>query len=57
LRDEGKDYADRLARAGVAVRYTCHDGMIHNFYGMAGVIPYGRAAMTAAGAAIRQALA
>jgi acetyl esterase len=57
LRDEGKDYADRLMRAGVAVRYTCHDGMIHNFYGMAGVIPYGRTAMTAAGAAIRQALA
>ena len=56
LRDEGKAYAARLERAGVAVRYTCHEGMIHHFYGMAGVIPYARLAMRAAGAAIRESL-
>ena len=42
LRDEGKAYADELARAGVAVRYMCHEGMIHHFYGMGGFIPYAR---------------
>ena len=57
LRDEGKAYADRLERAGVKVSYTCHDGMIHNFYAMAGVIPYGRTAMASVGAAIKMALA
>ena len=57
LCDEGKAYAARLERDGVPVRYTCHAGMIHNFYGMAGVIPYGRVAMIEVGAAIRQALA
>jgi acetyl esterase len=56
VRDEGKAYADRLERAGVKVSYTCHAGMIHNFYAMAGVIPYGRTAMASAGAAIKMAL-
>jgi acetyl esterase len=57
LRDEGKAYAERLERAGVKVRYTCHEGMIHHFYAMAGVIPYARLAMRAAGTAIREAFA
>lgn len=56
LRDEGKAYADRLAEAGVDVRYTCHQGMIHHFYAMAAVIPYARVALAAAGAAIKEAL-
>jgi acetyl esterase/lipase len=29
LREEAKDYADALERAGVKVRYTCHEHMIH----------------------------
>ncbi|HYM32898.1 MAG TPA: alpha/beta hydrolase [Candidatus Cybelea sp.] len=57
LRDEGKAYADRLERAGVKVRYVCHDGMVHHFYCMAGAIPYARAALKEAGAAIKAALA
>jgi acetyl esterase len=57
LRDEGKAYADRLEQAGVKVRYTCHQGMIHHFYGMAGAIPYARTALKDAGAAIKAALA
>jgi acetyl esterase/lipase len=57
LRDEGKAYADRLVQAGVDVRYTCHPGMIHHFYGMAAIIPYAGTAIRAAGAAIREALA
>jgi acetyl esterase len=57
LRDEAKDYADALERAGVKVRYTCHEHMIHHFYAMAGAIPYAKMALEAAGAEIRAALA
>jgi acetyl esterase len=56
LRDEGKAYADRLQRGGVEVQYTCHQGMIHHFYAMAGAIPYARTAIKTAGQAIREAL-
>jgi len=57
LRCEGRAYADRLQQAGVEVRYTCHAGMIHHFYGMAGVIPYAHVAMGAIGGDIKKALA
>jgi acetyl esterase/lipase len=57
LRDEGKAYADLLQRGGVNVQYTCHQGMIHHFYAMAGAIPYARTAIEAAGRAIKEALA
>jgi acetyl esterase/lipase len=56
VRDEGKAYAEALERADVPVRYTCHAGMIHHFYGMGGIIPYARAAIGEAGAAIKTAL-
>jgi acetyl esterase len=56
LRSEGAAYAERLTDAGVAVRHTCHAGMIHHFYAMGGVIPYARTAVATAGAAIRGAL-
>ncbi len=39
LRDEGRLYAERLESAGVPVRYGCHPGMIHLFYGLGAVIP------------------
>jgi acetyl esterase len=56
LRDEGKAYAERLARADVKVNYTCHSGMIHLFYGMTGVIPYARSALQRIGSELRAAL-
>ena len=56
LRDEGRAYADSLRRAGVEVKYTCHSGMIHLFYGMVSAIPYARTAMKQIGAEIRVAL-
>jgi acetyl esterase/lipase len=56
LRDEGRAYADNLMRAGVPVRYICHEGMIHHFYCMAGAISYARKAVAEAGAAIRETL-
>jgi acetyl esterase len=57
LRDEGRDYFDRLARARTVVSYTCHPGMIHLFYGLGAVIPYARTAFEQIGGEIRAALA
>ena len=57
LCDEGEAYAAKLQRAGVAVRYMRHDGMIHHFYGMPAAIPYARTALETAGSAIRETLA
>jgi acetyl esterase/lipase len=57
LRDEGQAYADRLSLAGVRVNHMCHAGMIHHFYGMAGVIPYARTALKLIGAEVKAALA
>jgi acetyl esterase len=57
LRDEGRDYFERLARAQAEVSYTCHPGMIHLFYGLGAVIPYARTAFEQIGGEIRAALA
>jgi acetyl esterase/lipase len=57
LRDEGRDYFERLTRARAEVSYTCHPGMIHLFYGLGGVIPYARTALEQIGGEIRAALA
>ena len=57
LRDEGRNYFERLTREGVKVSYTCHPGMIHLFYGLGAVIPYARKAFEQIGADIRSALA
>jgi acetyl esterase len=57
LRDEGRDYYERLSRANIEVAYTCHPGMIHLFYGLGGVIPYARTAFKQIGDEIRAALA
>jgi acetyl esterase/lipase len=57
LRDEGYAYAERLRSAGVAVRHTCHQGMIHLFYGLGRLVPYARAALRSIGADVRTALA
>jgi acetyl esterase len=40
LRDEGRAYADRLAEAGVDVRYRCLDDQVHGFFGL-GALPDG----------------
>jgi acetyl esterase/lipase len=57
LRDEGRDYCERLTRAHSLVSYTCHPGMIHLFYGLGAVIPYARTAFEQIGGEIRAALA
>ena len=35
LTDESIAYAERLKQAGVPVKYSCYEGMIHLFWGMA----------------------
>jgi acetyl esterase/lipase len=56
LRDEARDYFDRLTHTGSGLAYTCHPGMIHLFYGLGAVIPYARVAFERMGAEIRAAL-
>jgi acetyl esterase len=57
LRDEGRNYFERLRQAGNEVSYTCHPGMIHLFYGLGAVVPYARTALEQIGGEIRAALA
>jgi acetyl esterase/lipase len=56
VRDEGELYCERLTALGSAVRYQCHAGMIHLFYGLGGVIPYARQALYEIGLDIQRAL-
>jgi acetyl esterase len=56
FRDDGRAYADELERAGVPVAYTCHPGMIHHFYCMAGAIPAARAAIGEIGQSVHAVL-
>jgi acetyl esterase len=57
MRDEGREYFERLTGAHSPVSYTCHPGMIHLFYGLGAVIPYARTAFEQIGGEIRAALA
>jgi len=45
LRDEGAEYAETLAAAGVTVEYECCEGTIHGFMNMGRVLrtAHGRA--------------
>ena len=41
LRDEGRQYAERLTEAGVSVEFREYEGMVHGFAFMAGAFPQG----------------
>ena len=51
FRDEGEAFAARLGEAGIPVRLTRHDGMIHYFYALPDLLPHANAALNAMGAA------
>ena len=55
LRDEGKAYADALAEAGVATTYLCADGLIHDFFATATLLPCSRPPFETACAALKDA--
>lgn len=55
LRDEGQAYARRLSEEGVAVEYTCFEGMFHGFEDWPESIDAARECVGAVGAAIRRA--
>jgi acetyl esterase len=54
LRDEGEDYAKKLAAAGVEVELVRYDGTIHGFVSMAVIIESGKAALEKAGDALKK---
>ncbi len=49
FRDDGAAYAERLTQAGVPVSLTCHQGMIHFFYGLGRMVPAARPSLSAIG--------
>jgi acetyl esterase len=56
LRDEGKQYADRLREAGVPVEYRCYTSLFHGFFSTTGTIERARPTLVEAAAALRDAL-
>ncbi|MBL6951126.1 MAG: alpha/beta hydrolase [Alphaproteobacteria bacterium] len=57
LRDEGRIYAETLAKAGVAVEYKCYAGMVHGFARMGAKIDQGVVALDHVAGALRSAFA
>jgi acetyl esterase len=57
LRDEAEAYADRLSQAGVAVRLSRYEGMIHGFLRRHALLDQGQAALVEVGEAVKMALA
>jgi acetyl esterase len=56
LRDEGEEYAGRLAEAGVPVTHTRYDGQIHGFFRMPGITNRSNDAIAEVAGAVRAAL-
>ena len=53
LRDQGEEYARRLADEGVPVTLARYDGMVHGFFCMAGDLDAGRRALAQAATQLR----
>jgi acetyl esterase len=56
LRDEGREYADKMQAAGVPVIYINYESQIHGFFNMPAVSSVGRQAITDAAHAVTKAL-
>ncbi len=55
LQTEGKQLADKLAAAGVSTTYKLYEGVTHEFFGMATVLPEARDAQDLAAANLKAA--
>jgi len=56
LQTEGKLLADKLQAAGVKVNYKRYDGVTHEFFGMATVLPEAKQAQALAAEELKEAL-
>ncbi|MBM4418451.1 MAG: alpha/beta hydrolase [Chloroflexi bacterium] len=56
LRDDGRQYAERLRAAGVRTQYDDHPGLVHGFFGMAGQIDRAATIVREAGQLLGEAL-
>lgn len=56
LMSEGKTLADRLQAAGVPVKYQLYDGVTHEFFGMAAVVPQAKEAQALASGELKSGL-
>ncbi|MGI4761212.1 MAG: alpha/beta hydrolase [Janthinobacterium lividum] len=56
LMSEGKMLADNLQKAGVPVKYQNYDGVTHEFFGMAAVVPEAKQAQAMASSELKSAL-
>jgi acetyl esterase len=57
LRDEGRQYADALSKAGVPTQYVCFERQIHGFITMGRVIDESNTAVALAAMAVQRAMA
>ena len=57
LQSEGKLLSDKLKAAGVSVDYKLYDGVTHEFFGMATVVPAAKEAQAYAADALKRAFA
>ena len=56
LRDEGRQYADALSKAGVPTQYVCFERQIHGFITMGRVIEEANTAVALCALAVQRAL-
>lgn len=54
LRDEGEQYAKKLADAGVSVTSQRFDGVVHEFFGLAGAVSKAKEAVTFAADGLKE---
>ena len=57
LRDDGREYAEKLSAAGIDVETKHYDGVMHEFFGMGAVIDDAKDAVQTAATRLREAFA
>lgn len=57
LRDEGEAYGERLRQAGVSTTISRYEGMVHEFFGLAGMVGKAKDALDEAATALKKAFA